>query len=82
MSSEGSMTLETAIRLLVAAYRTGLQPPGPLGSWLGENSGLSVLDALEGLLDDYETTFTRIRQGPVSPPGDVAAGTAGRDPGT
>ena len=80
---DGPKTLVTAIQLLVEVYRGTLEPlevPEPLGSWLGANYGLSVLDALEGVLDDYQTTFAIIPRGQVLPPtGDVAAGAPGSD---
>jgi len=67
-SGAESITWETVIWQLVDFYRSGVLVSGPLGFWLGENSGMSVLDALEGVLHDYAETFQRIQTGQVLPP--------------
>ena len=49
----------TAIHQLVDYKRSGTVQSGNVGSWLTENSELSVLDALEVMANGYEATIPR-----------------------
>ncbi len=54
MRSADGKTLAIVIRQLVDYYRVGTSPPAHLELQLGDGSHMSVLDALEELLNDYE----------------------------